>query len=144
MKVIFLHFFSVHLCFLYSKVNDICVLSLHPGTLMKVFINCASFLEVSLKHFMYKIKSYTKKDTYSLTSVFLFAFHWSLSVGCAIYLATVQVLCCIGMKRIGNFFSFLILVQMLWIYFHLMLTVGIFMIRYVLYMPSLSWAIYYR
>lgn len=87
MKVIFLHFFSVHLCFLYSKVNDICVLSLHPGTLMKVFINCASFLEVSLKHFMYKIKSYTKKDTYSLTSVFLFAFHWSLSVGCAIDLA---------------------------------------------------------
>lgn len=87
MKVIFLHFFSVHLCFLYSKVNDICVLSLHPGTLMKVFINCASFLEVSLKHFMYKIKLYTKKDTYSLTSVFLFAFHWSLSVGCAIDLA---------------------------------------------------------
>lgn len=87
MKGIFLHSFSVHLWFLYSKVNDNCVLTLHPGTLMKVFINCASFLEVSLKHFMYKTKSYTKKDTYSLPSFFLFVFHWSLSVHCLIDLA---------------------------------------------------------
>jgi hypothetical protein len=67
--VVILIFFSEHLSVAYGMTIDFYELILYPGTLLKVFINCRSFLVEFLGSFMYTIISSANKDT--LTSSFL-------------------------------------------------------------------------